>query len=947
MKKSLFFVSFLLIIIITQAQIPAFPGAEGFGKYALGVRGATSSPMVYHVTNLNDSGTGSLRDAVSQPNRIVVFDVGGVINISSRLIFSSNITVAGQTAPGGGVVVYGNGVSFSGTSNVIIRYMRFRMGYKGDSGKDAAGIANGTDMIFDHCSFTWGLDETFSISWDNKGSEPGNITIQNSIIGQGIMVHSAGGLIQTDGGVTLYKNLYIDNKTRNPKVKGLNQYVNNVVYNWGSGGGYILGDSEGNSWGVIENNYFIKGPDTGGTEAFVRANEYFQVCQSSNYIDYSTDGILNGRLAVNDDFGSATFVPDYSSFVNSPKAHPSIINKLSAENAYKWIVDSVGPILPCRDEVDKYVVNELKSLGAAGSLINGEVDLGLTNVVGNVFSALKTIDSDNDGIPDFWENANGLDKNNASDALQLHESGYYNIERYVNSISSGTPYVKYPTLLGVKGVDIDYVILKWNNNETDASSIVLEISTNGTDFTELMRVDPATTQYKIENLTSNTTYTFRIKTIKGDLESLYSAPYKVSTLGVAAPPIACIDPVPADKSLISSYLQTTLQWTNLSGTWGGILYYDVYLGTTADNLEKIATAKTGTSLVVSIQPNTTYYWRVDVSNLFGSLQGDVWSFVSGKKPERERLAYFDLNESSGTIATNEVQGYANAVNFSPIWGIGRVENCVTIPASPTNAAFVQNHYDAILLGQESFSVEMWFKSSGGAVDWYLIHKGSHTANSSTGATGKWFGIQYNKTGSNDRLTWAVDDNVTKTDLNFTGGSAYFNNIWHHLVAIRDVENDVLKLYIDGVLKGSKIDGTGNVAETENLVIGNTNVNFVNAFGGSLDEISIYKGALTAEEVLENYNAGLKTGFENLKTINEFSIYPNPVKDEIFISSVYFNNQNITLKLMTLTGEIVLVKNTSSMNGLIHLTGLSSIHRGVYILTVVDQDGNLSVGTILK
>ncbi len=231
MKKNL---SLLIILLLTtriiQAQLPAFPGAEGFGKFARGAR-ATTSPSVYRVTNLNDAGAGSLRDAVSQPNRIVVFDVAGVIKISSRIVFASNITVAGQTAPGDGVVVYGNGVSFSGAKDVIVRHMRFRMGTKGDSGKDAAGISNGTDMIFDHCSFTWGLDETFSISWDSKGSEPGNISIQNSIIGQGIMTHSAGGLIQTNGGVTLYKNLYIDNKTRNPKVKGLNQYVNNVVYN--------------------------------------------------------------------------------------------------------------------------------------------------------------------------------------------------------------------------------------------------------------------------------------------------------------------------------------------------------------------------------------------------------------------------------------------------------------------------------------------------------------------------------------------------------------------------------------------------------------------------------------------------------------------------------------------------------------------------------------------
>lgn len=282
------------------AQQLAFPGAEGYGRFAKGAR-ASESPEIYHVTNLDDSGKGSLRDAVSQPNRIIVFDVAGVIKLKSRLVFSKNLTIAGQTAPGEGVVVYGNGVSFSAAENIIVRYLRIRMGIGGTSGADAAGIANGGNMIFDHVSATWGLDENFSINWDSKGFEPYNITIQNSIIGQGIMVHACGGLIQTNGGVTLYRNLYIDNKTRNPKVKGLNQFVNNVVYNWGEGGAYILGDTEASSWGVITNNYFIKGP-VEGTKAFTRAKAAFQVYQKGNMIDYNKDGILNGYEATEDDY---------------------------------------------------------------------------------------------------------------------------------------------------------------------------------------------------------------------------------------------------------------------------------------------------------------------------------------------------------------------------------------------------------------------------------------------------------------------------------------------------------------------------------------------------------------------------------------------------------------------------------------------------------------------
>lgn len=151
----------------------------------------------------SDSGTGSLRDAVSKDNRIVVFDVGGVIKIEDRIAVGKNIYIAGQTAPGQGITVYGNGMSWSNANEGIVRYIRVRMGRGGDSGKDAAGIAEGKNIIFDHVSVSWGRDETFSINGDAQ-----NITIQNSIIAQGLETHSCGGLMQTDGGISLFRSQY-------------------------------------------------------------------------------------------------------------------------------------------------------------------------------------------------------------------------------------------------------------------------------------------------------------------------------------------------------------------------------------------------------------------------------------------------------------------------------------------------------------------------------------------------------------------------------------------------------------------------------------------------------------------------------------------------------------------------------------------------------------------
>ncbi len=482
--------------VSAQEQILAFPGAEGFGKYTLGAR-AVANPEVYHVTNLNDSGAGSLRDAVSQSGRIVVFDVCGTINLKSTLIFKGNNTILGQTAPGEGIQVYGNRVSFSGASNLIVRHMRFRMGTNGDSGKDAAGIANGHDMIFDHLSVLWGRDENFSINPDGKG-DIYNITIQNSIIGQGLQSHSCGGLLQTDGGVTIYRNLYIENKTRNPKVKGLNQYVNNVVYNWGNGGCYIMGETESASWAHIENNYFMRGPWKSAAAPFIRGTEAFHIYAAGNYYDDNLDGVLNGKLMPLDDCrgwmrnrpviinGQETTVDWGSTPVESLDAlnktviheviHgttdgkmdydiiksenyrsitrpiPVIDNMMTAEEAYKWIIDNVGPVLPARDEVDKYIIDELTSYGIIGTENGISVEAQLPHKGTGVLSGgVKPLDTDGDGIPDEWEIKNGLNPNAASDAVAIAANGYTNIENFANGITEAFPYIKKPVKFALTG----------------------------------------------------------------------------------------------------------------------------------------------------------------------------------------------------------------------------------------------------------------------------------------------------------------------------------------------------------------------------------------------------------------------------------------------------------------------------------------------------------------
>jgi pectate lyase len=209
--ESLSAILLLLAVYTGFAQLPAFPGAEGFGRYTTGGRGGE----VYLVTNLADSGPGSFRDAVSVSNRIVVFTVGGVIKISDRIVIKKNIYVAGQTAPGGGITIYGNGIALNGDSgNNIIRYIRIRMGKNGDSKKDALAISEGQNYMLDHVSISWGIDGTLDVN----GSGIDNLSVQNCIIGQGINKenHSTGGLMQS-GKWSIIRSLYIDNKPEIPR----------------------------------------------------------------------------------------------------------------------------------------------------------------------------------------------------------------------------------------------------------------------------------------------------------------------------------------------------------------------------------------------------------------------------------------------------------------------------------------------------------------------------------------------------------------------------------------------------------------------------------------------------------------------------------------------------------------------------------------------------------
>jgi hypothetical protein len=272
-----------------------------------------------------------------------------------------------------------------------------------------------------------------------QGNNAFNISILNCIIAQGLETHSAGGLIQTTGGVSIFRTLYTDNKTRNPKVKGKNDYINNVVYNWGGGGGYIAGgDSEGQSQVNIVGNYFIAGPSTGKTAAFVRGNGNFHASVHDNYVDHERDGILNGKLLVEDSHAYGGLDVVKQNFGYPP---PSRI--LSAPDALKEVLRSAGASR-VRDAVDEFLIEEVRSWGKTGKLIHDESETpwpgprkekpqAEASKKGNV---IDLNDSDGDGIPDFFERMKGWDIFRA-DSMTIEESGYTRLEEWANSLVDG------------------------------------------------------------------------------------------------------------------------------------------------------------------------------------------------------------------------------------------------------------------------------------------------------------------------------------------------------------------------------------------------------------------------------------------------------------------------------------------------------------------------------
>lgn len=434
----------------------AFPGADGFGKYSTGGRGGN----VIIVTNLNDKGEGSLRAALeTKKPAIIVFSVSGTIHLETPLAINSNTTIAGQSAPGDGICIADQPVSLKG-DNIIVRYMRFRMGDRyankgmvdGAGSDDAFGGVKRNNIIIDHCSLSWSTDEVFSVyagdsvtlQW-NLISEPLNYSYHFEKGDTDFENHGFGAIW---GGLhaTFHHNLFAHCNSRTPRFNGIRHtaiencdFRNNVIYNWGNNNVYA---GEGGTYNIA-NNYYKYGPNTKASVKFRVANPFKREdipfgkwYINGNYVDGSQDVSTNNWLGVTMDKGT----DEDAATAKLSEPFSFILDRSeTAVEAYESVLKKVGASFR-RDTLDQRIISDVQN--RTGRII--DVQGGFPH--GTPYSQSQTawpllknisapVDTDKDGMPDDWEKENGLNDSDASDAIKTSLHRFYtNIEVYLNSI---------------------------------------------------------------------------------------------------------------------------------------------------------------------------------------------------------------------------------------------------------------------------------------------------------------------------------------------------------------------------------------------------------------------------------------------------------------------------------------------------------------------------------
>lgn len=581
-------IAFLLFLLcntcINYSQQLAFPTAEGAGKYTRGGRGTTSSPTtIFYVTSLADDGSsGTLRYALTQSAtyRTVLFKVSGTIHLNSKLNIKANTTIAGQSAPAGGICIADHNVTISG-DNVIIRYMRFRLGDKnqnlgmvnGSGGDDALSSTGRKNIMIDHCTFSWSDDETCSVYAGDSTtmqwcmfSEPLNYSYHFETGDTDFEHHGYGGIW---GGKTasFHHNLLAHCQGRacrfdgsrnlgNGSTTGLENcdFSNNVIYNWGA---YNVNGGEGGNYNIV-NNYYKYGANTSVKNMVINPYvtsplPYGKYFVSGNYVDGYSSVTNNNWLGVKMNGGS--LADTTQSKVNTAFALPAI-NLQTATSAYNAVMSDVGATIPSRDTLeDRIIVNVKNRTGKIIDVQGGYPHGTAYNLTVNAWPSLAqgniSLDSDADGMPDWWETRNGLHKNLASDRAIVATNGYTNLENFIDSIPGWNKHANFESFTGSKTSSsqvhftfstnwvkdsFTYSLFKSNDSlgvYTKVSDVASEMNTINFNIDD-NGFSGATTFYKVGSyktgVTPDTLYTNIIK-INGTITPVHLKNYIVKLIG--------------------------------------------------------------------------------------------------------------------------------------------------------------------------------------------------------------------------------------------------------------------------------------------------------------------------------------------------------------------------------------------------------------------------------
>ncbi|UCD36912.1 MAG: T9SS type A sorting domain-containing protein [Fidelibacterota bacterium] len=885
----------LLFVTVVRAQQLAFPGAEGYGRFTTGGRGGE----VIEVTNLNDSGPGSLRAAVEASGaRTVVFRVSGTIHLNSSLeIKRGDITIAGQTAPGDGICLADYPFEV-GAGNVIIRYLRFRLGDVHSVQADALTGQSRRNIIIDHCTASWSVDEcvTFYFMED--------FTLQWCLIAESLRysVHEKGphgyGGIWGGRNCSFHHNLLAHHSSRNPRFNEGDasradrniDHRNNVIYNWGFNSAY---GGEG-GWYNLVNNYYKYGPATGVKNRIVQpSDEVGRWYVAGNYVygypDVTADNWAGGVQSVNVDR-----VVAYDPFPYAP------VITHTAENAFEVVLADAGASLR-RDSIDARIVHEARTgtatyggqTGAGSGIIDSQSEVG-------GWPELRTydvpVDNDHDGMADDWELANGLDPSDPLDRNDdFNGDGYTNLEKYINSLCVRADYLRAPAELEGATLSHDSIRLSWKEDAFSEYGFVVERSEEGSgEFTPIGVVPANDTSYTDTGLDALTTYHYRVGAFKAGVMSVYSNLAQATTLDVSGVPLQASHPSPAD-SATDVWISATLTWDNAAAATS----YDVYLGTTNPppfRINQMVTVYEPRDLLDS----TIHYWRVDPVNDRGTTTGQVWRFTT--EPFTESLiAHWPLDEGSGSLA-EDITGnghWAYLYNMpSTVWVAGKLNSGLEFDGIEDYLKIKNN--ELINISVRGFTAAFWLRQSeiGNKTVW--LAKASFDGDQIVGG----YAVYHDADG---KVCFTVSDGeyaplVAMPSDDFLAGQ------WIMVTAVRDRDDQNLKLYTNAHLLGAVPDSSWDISQRSDLFIGYS-MGGGGFLAGVLDEVRIYNYALDSTEISDLYAQGI-TGVERSRLVQipqqlQIENHPNPFNPSTLITYTIPRSGFVRLTLFDLLGREII------------------------------------------